>query len=153
MVNSIVWLIVGAIIGGGIALVIHRRRSILWINIAVGSIGAFIAGYIISPIFHVKTTSFSWPGLLIAVVGTIVLLAVFNFFVREHTVTDKVINSQWAQVQYKIHTRWSKISEEEAVQIKGNHDQLIGLIAERYEITKGEAEVQLQSYLKAVTNE
>ena len=150
MVNSFIWLIAGAVIGWLATLIIRRRHPILLLNIIVGSIGAFLAGYWLSPLFHIKTTSFSWPGLLVSLGGTIVLLAFFNFFVREHIVKNTVIADQWNKVRNKIHVRWGKISEQDCEQINGNHDQLINLIVERYGIAKKEAEDQLQSYLRAV---
>jgi len=150
MVNSFIWFIAGAVIGGLATLIMRRRHSILLRNIIVGSVGAFLAGYWLSPLFHIKTTSFSWSGLLVALGGTIVLLVFFNFFVREHIVKNTVIEGQWNKVRDKIHVRWGKISEEDCDQINGNHDRFINLIVERYGIAKKEAEDQLQSYLRAV---
>ncbi len=150
MVNFIIWPMAGAIIGGLVTLIMHRRRSILLLNIVVGSVGALVAGYLLSPVFKIDTTSFRWLGLLVSLGGSIALLAVVNFFVREHTVTNMVIKNQWNHVREKIHARWNKITEEEIEQIDGSHDRLVGLIAERYAVTQEEAEVQLQSYLKAV---
>jgi len=98
----------------------------------------------------INTISFSLPGLLVSLGGTIILLVVVNFFVREHTVTNTVIEGQWNQVRNKIHARWGKITEEDADQINGNHDRFINLLEERYGIAKGEAEDQLQRYLRAV---
>jgi uncharacterized membrane protein YeaQ/YmgE (transglycosylase-associated protein family)/uncharacterized protein YjbJ (UPF0337 family) len=152
MVNFITWLIAGAVVGGLATTILHRRHSILPLNIIVGSIGAFLAGYWLSPLFHINTTSFSWPALLVSLGGAIVLLVVVNFLVvREHTVKNNVIQSQWNQVREKIHVRWGKISEADCDRINGNHDRFINLIVERYGIAKKEAEDQLQGYLGAVT--
>jgi len=150
MVNFIIWLIAGAVIGGLATLIMRRRRSILLLNIVVGSVGAFVVGYLLPPVFHINTISFSLPGLLVSLGGTIVLLVVVNFFVREHTMTNTVIEGQWNQVCNKIHARWGKITEEDADHINGNHDRFINLLEERYGIAKEEAEDQLQSYLRAV---
>jgi len=150
MVNFIIWLITGAFIGGLATLIMHRRRSILLFNIAIGCVGAFLVGYLLSPIFHIKTISFSLPGLLVSLVGSIVLLLIVNFFVREHTVKNAVMEEEWDLVRHKIHARWSKITEEEAVQIDGNHDRLINVLKERYSIANKEAEDQLQKFLQAV---
>ena len=150
MVNFIIWLIAGAVIGGLATFIMHRRRSILLLNIVVGSVGAFAAGYLLPPVFHINTISFSLPGLLVSLGGTIVLLVVVNFFVREHTVTNTVIEGQWNQVRNKIHARWGKITEEDVDQISGNHNRFVDLIKERYGIAKGEAEDQLQRYSRAV---
>ena len=149
MINYISWLIVGAVIGVLATLIMRRRRPILLLNMVVGSIGAFVAGFLLPFVFHIDTTSFSWLGLLVAVGGAIVLLAVVNFFVREHTVTKIVMKRRWNQVREKIHVRWDKITEEDIDQINGNHDRLINLLEERYGISKKEAEDQLQRFLGA----
>jgi len=110
----------------------------------------FFGWLLVVTFVSIKTTSFSWSGLLVSLGGTIVLLAFFNFFVREHIVKNTVIESQWNQVRDKIHVRWGKISEQDCDQIDGNHDRFINLIIERYGIAKKEAEDQLQGYLRAV---
>lgn len=150
MVNYIIWLIAGAVTGGLVTLLVRRRRPILLLNIAVGSVGAFVAGYLLLPLFHISTISFSLPGLLVSLVGAIAILAVFNFLVREHTMANINMEDQWDLVRRKIHYRWSKITEEDVAQVNSNHDRLIGLIEERYEVSKAEAEDQLQKFLRAV---
>lgn len=152
MVNFIVWLIAGAILGGITTLIVHRRRSIWLLNIALGSIGAFVAGYLLLPMLHISTISFSWLGLLVALGCSILLLALVNFFLREHTMAIYVIGDQWDLIRRKIHPRWSKITEEDIVQINGDHERLIGFIEQYYGVTKVEAEAQLQGFLMAVTH-
>jgi len=152
MINIIAWLFAGALMGWLATLLIHRRHPILLRNIIVGSVGAFLAGFLLVPLFHIDTTSFSMPGLLISMIGSIVLLLVVNFFVREHNVTNTVLKNQWGKVREKIHVRWGKISEEDCDQIDGNHEQLTNLIVERYGIPSKQAEDQVQSYLGAVVS-
>jgi len=84
MVNFIIWLIVGAIIGW-VATSLMNDQSNLVLNIIVGVIGAFVAGYFLSPLFHVSTINqgnFSIPALLVSLGGAIILLAVVNLFRR-----------------------------------------------------------------------
>jgi uncharacterized membrane protein YeaQ/YmgE (transglycosylase-associated protein family)/uncharacterized protein YjbJ (UPF0337 family) len=150
MVNYFLWLLAGAVIGGLVTLIVHRRRPILLINIVVGSVGAFVVGYLLLPMLHINTTSFSLPGLLVSLGGAIVLLLVVNFFIREHSVPNILMEGHWDMVQRKIHSRWSKITEVEAGQLNGNHEQLVNIIKERYGIAKEQAEDQLQKFLRAL---
>ncbi len=152
MVNIIIWLIAGAVIGWLATLIMRRRRSILLLNLVVGSLGAVVSGYLLPPMFHINAISFSLPGLLVSLGGTIVLLVIVNFSIREHTVTNTDLEGQWDEVRDKIHARWDKITEEDVDQINGNHDRFINLLEERYGIAKDEAEDQLQRYLRAVLN-
>ena len=84
MINFIVWLIVGGIIGW-VASEIMRTRESLLLNIIVGIVGAFVAGLVLTPFFGISTinqNNFSLPALLVSLVGAIILLAVVNLFRR-----------------------------------------------------------------------
>lgn len=107
-----------------------------------------MAGYLLLPLLHISTISL--PGLLVSLGRVIVLLAIVNFIVREHTVTNTVIEGQWNQARCKIRARRSKIIEEDVDHINGNHNRFIDLLEERYGIAKKEAEDQLQRFLRAV---
>jgi uncharacterized membrane protein YeaQ/YmgE (transglycosylase-associated protein family) len=86
MINFIVWLIVGGIIGWIASLVMgtdHRQGPLL--NIIVGIVGAFLGGLLLSPLLGVGTINqnvFSLPGLLVSLLGAIILLAIVNLFTR-----------------------------------------------------------------------
>ena len=84
MINFIVWLIVGGIIGW-VASMIMRTREGLLLNIIVGIVGAFIAGLVLTPFFGISTinqNNFSFPALMVSLLGAIILLAVVNLFSR-----------------------------------------------------------------------
>jgi len=86
MVNFIVWLIAGAIIGWlASRLMGTDRQQGLPLDIVVGVVGAFVAGWFITPLVGVGTinqSNFSIPALLVSLVGAIILLAVVGFFRR-----------------------------------------------------------------------
>jgi uncharacterized membrane protein YeaQ/YmgE (transglycosylase-associated protein family) len=79
--NLLIYLIVAAVIGWVATEIMHDRSNLL-INIVVAVVGAFIAGYFLSPIFHVGTINdaFTIPTMLVTLLGSIILLAVINFF-------------------------------------------------------------------------
>ena len=83
MVNILIYLLVAAIIGW-IATEIMHDRSNLVLNIIVAIVGAFLAGYFISPLVHVGTinTAINWKTALVTLAGAIVLLAIVNLFRR-----------------------------------------------------------------------
>jgi uncharacterized membrane protein YeaQ/YmgE (transglycosylase-associated protein family) len=84
MINFIVWLIVGAIIGW-LASQLMRTRSGLVQNIVVGVVGAFLAGLVLTPLLGIGTINqndFSLPALLVSLVGAIALLAVVSLVRR-----------------------------------------------------------------------
>jgi uncharacterized membrane protein YeaQ/YmgE (transglycosylase-associated protein family) len=86
MVNFIIWVIVGGLIGW-VASIIMRTdaQQGLLLNIIVGIIGAFLAGLVLTPLFGIGTINqgeFSLPGLLISLLGAVILLAIVNLFRR-----------------------------------------------------------------------
>jgi uncharacterized membrane protein YeaQ/YmgE (transglycosylase-associated protein family) len=55
------------------------------LNVAVGIVGALIAGFVIAPMFGtgtINTNDFSVAGLLVSFVGAVILLAIVNLFRR-----------------------------------------------------------------------
>jgi uncharacterized membrane protein YeaQ/YmgE (transglycosylase-associated protein family) len=86
LLNFIIWIIVGAIIGWLASLVMRTdAQQGTLLNIVVGIVGAFLAGLVLSPLFGVSTINsgnFSLPGLLISLLGALILLAIVNLFRR-----------------------------------------------------------------------
>jgi len=115
MVNSFIWLFAGAVIGWLATSIIRRRHPILLLNIIVGSVGAFLAGYWLSPLFRINTASFSWSGLLVSLGGTIVLLAFFNFVVREHTMTNSLLQASGTRCAIKSMSAGAKSASKIAI--------------------------------------
>lgn len=74
--NLIIYLIVAAVIGWVATELMHDRSNLL-INIVVAVIGAFLAGYFLSPIFKVGTINdaITVPTMLVTLLGSVILLA------------------------------------------------------------------------------
>jgi uncharacterized membrane protein YeaQ/YmgE (transglycosylase-associated protein family) len=86
MINFIIWIIVGGILGW-IASMIMRTDSQQGplLNIIVGIIGALLGGWLLAPLFGTGTINqgdFSISGLLISLLGAIILLAIVNLVRR-----------------------------------------------------------------------
>jgi len=81
--NIIIYLVAAAVIGW-VATEIMRDRSNLLINIVVAVLGAFLAGYFLSPIFNVGTINdaITIPTMLLTLLGAVILLAIVNLFRR-----------------------------------------------------------------------
>jgi uncharacterized membrane protein YeaQ/YmgE (transglycosylase-associated protein family) len=79
--NLLIYLIVAAVIGWVATEIMHDRSNLL-INIIVAVVGAFIAGYFLSPIFKVGTINeaITIPTMLVTLLGSVILLAVVNLF-------------------------------------------------------------------------
>lgn len=83
--NFLIWLIVGGVVGWLASLVMRTdaQQGIL-LNVIVGIIGAFIGGWVISPMVGVGTINegISLGSILVSLVGAIILLAIVNLFRR-----------------------------------------------------------------------
>ena len=82
----ILWLIVGGIVGWLASLVMKTdgQQGILLIGI-VGIVGAFIGGWLISPMVGAGTINqhdFSLGSLVVSLLGAVILLAVVNLLRR-----------------------------------------------------------------------
>lgn len=81
--NILIYLIAGAIVGY-VASRIMRTNSQqgLILDIVVGIIGAFLAGYFISPLLGIGTINdaITIPTLLVTLLGSVILLAIVKLF-------------------------------------------------------------------------
>jgi uncharacterized membrane protein YeaQ/YmgE (transglycosylase-associated protein family) len=77
--NIIIYLIVAAVIGWVATEIMHDRSNLL-INIIVAVVGAFLAGWFLSPLFHVGTINdaITIPTMLVTLLGAIILLAIVH---------------------------------------------------------------------------
>ena len=86
MINFIIWLIVGGLIGWVASMIMRTdAQQGMLLNIIVGIIGAFLGGFLLAPLFGTGTINqndFSLSGLLVSLLGAIILLAIVNLFRR-----------------------------------------------------------------------
>ena len=86
MINFIVWLILGGVIGWLASLLMRTdaQQGII-LNVVVGIVGAFLGGLLLSPLFGIGTinqSNFSLGALFVSFLGAIILLAIVNLFRR-----------------------------------------------------------------------
>ncbi len=84
--NFIIWLVVGGLIGWVASMVMKTdaQQGVI-LNIVVGIVGAFLGGWLISPLVGVPTINqdaFSVGAMAVSLLGAIILLAVVNLVRR-----------------------------------------------------------------------
>ena len=86
MINLIIWLVVGGVIGWIASLIMKTdAQQGMFLNVVVGIIGAMLGGWVLAPLFGTSTINqdnFSLPALLVSLLGAIILLAIVNLFRR-----------------------------------------------------------------------
>lgn len=86
MTNVLAWIALGALIGAAAAFVLgpHRRVGRA-LNVAVGAVGAVLAGWLLSPRIGLPTLNegrFVIGALVVAAVGAVALLVIVNVLRR-----------------------------------------------------------------------
>ena len=81
--NIVIYLLVAAIIGWVATELLHDRSNLI-LNIVIAVLGAFIAGFFLSPIFRVGTinNAITLPTMLVTLLGAIILLAILRLIRR-----------------------------------------------------------------------
>lgn len=86
MINFIVWLIVGGIIGWVASLIMRTDgQQGIFLNIVVGIVGAALGGWLIAPLVGggtINQGTFSIASLAISLLGAVILLAIVNLLRR-----------------------------------------------------------------------
>lgn len=84
--NFIIWLVIGGLIGWVASMIMKTDgQQGIFLNIIVGIVGAFLGGWLISPLVGVPTinqNAFSIGAMLVSLVGAVILLAIVNLFRR-----------------------------------------------------------------------
>jgi uncharacterized membrane protein YeaQ/YmgE (transglycosylase-associated protein family) len=85
----IIWIVVGGILGWLASLVMKTdAEQGMILNVVVGIIGAFLGGWLLSPLFGTGTINsddFSITSLLVSFLGAVILLAIVNLLRRGKT--------------------------------------------------------------------
>jgi uncharacterized membrane protein YeaQ/YmgE (transglycosylase-associated protein family) len=87
LIDLIIWLVVGGIIGWIASMIMRTNAEQGWVmNVIVGIVGAFLGGLIFRLLpgssANINDGSFSIWSLLVSLIGAIVLLAIVNLFRR-----------------------------------------------------------------------
>ena len=81
--NLIIYLVAAAVIGWVASIIMHDRNGIL-VNIIIAVIGAFLAGYFISPLLNIGTINdaITIPTMLVTLLGSVILMAIVRLLRR-----------------------------------------------------------------------
>ena len=76
--SFIVWIILGLVAGYIANQIVYREGKGLWLNMGLGIVGAIVGGVIFSVLGGVGVTGINIYSLIVAVVGSVVVLWVYN---------------------------------------------------------------------------
>jgi len=84
--NFIIWIVIGGVIGWLASMVMKTdAQQGIFLNIVVGIVGAFLGGWLLSPLFGtgtINSDNFSLSSLLVSFLGAVILLGIVNLLRR-----------------------------------------------------------------------
>ncbi len=78
----IAWLVVGLIAGWIGSKIVNRSGEGLVMDIVLGIVGAVVGGFVFQAIGHSGVTGINLYSILVAVIGSVVVLLVYHAIVR-----------------------------------------------------------------------
>lgn len=83
LINILIYLLVAAVIGWIATRIMHDRKGLLF-NIIVAIVGAFLAGWFITPLIGVGTINdvITLPTMLVTLLGSMILIAIVKLLRR-----------------------------------------------------------------------
>jgi uncharacterized membrane protein YeaQ/YmgE (transglycosylase-associated protein family) len=72
------WIVLGLIAGFIASKIVTSRGQGLWIDIALGIIGALVGGFLFESLGAQGVTGFDLPSMIIAIIGAIVVLLAYH---------------------------------------------------------------------------
>jgi uncharacterized membrane protein YeaQ/YmgE (transglycosylase-associated protein family) len=83
----IAWIVLGLIAGWIASKLFHGEGSGLLMNLVLGVVGAFVGGILVSALGGVGITGFNLWSIVVAVLGAVVVLWLYNMLVTRRRVT------------------------------------------------------------------
>jgi uncharacterized membrane protein YeaQ/YmgE (transglycosylase-associated protein family) len=80
--SIIAWLVLGLIAGFIASKIVNKSGEGLLLDIVLGIVGAVVGGFLFSLIGAAPVTGFNIYSILVAVVGAIVVLALYHMIIR-----------------------------------------------------------------------
>jgi uncharacterized protein YjbJ (UPF0337 family) len=64
-----------------------------------------------------------------------------------------MLKSQWNQLRGKAKEKWGKLTDDDLDTVQGQFDQLVGIVQEKYELTRTKAEAEVNEFLTGKNEE
>jgi len=62
------------------------------------------------------------------------------------------LEGKWDQFKGRVQQHWGDLTDDDVARVRGNRDELVGRIKERYGVAKEEAEKQVDRWLGALAD-
>jgi uncharacterized protein YjbJ (UPF0337 family) len=58
----------------------------------------------------------------------------------------EIIRGHWQEIRGKVKEQWSKVTDNDVLQLKGSYEELQGLLQKKYGYQKDQAEKEIQKF-------
>lgn len=65
---------------------------------------------------------------------------------RDKKLNKEIFEGKWTQLKGSAREQWGKLTDNDVEEVKGNYEQFVGKVQERYGIAKEEAERQVDDW-------
>lgn len=60
---------------------------------------------------------------------------------------SRMLKAKWNQLRGKAKERWGKLTDDDLDTVEGQFDQLVGVVQEKYELSRSKAETEVNEFL------
>lgn len=60
---------------------------------------------------------------------------------------SRMLKAQWLQLRGKAKEKWGKLTDDDLEMVEGQFDQLVGVVQEKYEMSRSKAEAEVNEFL------
>jgi uncharacterized protein YjbJ (UPF0337 family) len=60
---------------------------------------------------------------------------------------SRMMKAKWLQLRGKAKEKWGELTDDDLDKVEGQFDQLVGVVQERYELTRAKAETEVNEFL------
>lgn len=60
---------------------------------------------------------------------------------------SNLLKAKWTQLRGKAKEKWGDLTDDDLDKVAGQFDQLVGVVQEKYELTRAKAEAEVNEFL------
>ena len=60
---------------------------------------------------------------------------------------SNLLKAKWTQLRGKAKEKWGDLTDDDLDKVEGQFDQLVGVVQEKYEMTRSKAEAEVNEFL------
>jgi uncharacterized protein YjbJ (UPF0337 family) len=67
---------------------------------------------------------------------------------EEMAMNEDIVKGKWKELKGNVRQQWGKLTNDEVDQLKGTHEELVGLLQQRYGYEKDQAKKEVDDWAK-----